>query len=33
VDWSIRHHGPQVTALWLRIAREILARCRTTGGM
>jgi hypothetical protein len=33
VDWSIRHHGPQVTASWLRIAREILARCSTTGGM
>jgi hypothetical protein len=33
VDWSIRHHGPQVTASWLRIAREILARYSTTGAM
>jgi hypothetical protein len=33
VDWSIRHHGPQDTASWLRIAREILARCSMTGAM
>jgi aminoglycoside phosphotransferase (APT) family kinase protein len=33
VDWSIRHHGPQETASWLRIAREALARCGNSGNM
>jgi aminoglycoside phosphotransferase (APT) family kinase protein len=27
VDWSIRHHGPQATTRWMRIAQESLAWC------
>lgn len=32
VDWSIRHHGPEVTTQWVRIAQDSLAQCAAAQG-